>query len=77
MEIFIKDIKELKAIVPILVEQANDRKKWCFYGEVGAGKTTLIKELCAYLGVQDSVTSPTYSLINEYSYTETKTKSEA
>jgi len=77
MEIFIKDIKELMAVVPVLLEQANSRKKWCFYGEVGAGKTTLIKEICAYLGVQESVTSPTYSLINEYLYTEKETKLDA
>lgn len=37
-----------------------------FYGEMGAGKTTLIKQLCKTLGVQDEVSSPTYSIINEY-----------
>ncbi|GAB3825367.1 tRNA (adenosine(37)-N6)-threonylcarbamoyltransferase complex ATPase subunit type 1 TsaE [Hymenobacter jeollabukensis] len=35
-------------------------------GEMGAGKTTLIKALCAVLGVQDDVSSPTFSLVNEY-----------
>ncbi|RAK69864.1 tRNA (adenosine(37)-N6)-threonylcarbamoyltransferase complex ATPase subunit type 1 TsaE [Hymenobacter edaphi] len=35
-------------------------------GEMGAGKTTLIKALCASLGVQDDVSSPTFSLVNEY-----------
>ncbi|MCC3156970.1 tRNA (adenosine(37)-N6)-threonylcarbamoyltransferase complex ATPase subunit type 1 TsaE [Hymenobacter sp. 15J16-1T3B] len=35
-------------------------------GEMGAGKTTLIKALCAALGVQDDVSSPTFSLVNEY-----------
>lgn len=34
---------------------------------MGAGKTTLIKALCAYLGVTDEVSSPTFSLVNEYS----------
>jgi tRNA threonylcarbamoyladenosine biosynthesis protein TsaE len=38
----------------------------CFEGEMGAGKTTFIKALCASLGVQDEVSSPTFSLINEY-----------
>jgi tRNA threonylcarbamoyladenosine biosynthesis protein TsaE len=38
----------------------------CFYGEMGAGKTTLIKDIAAQLGVVDKVTSPTYSLVNEY-----------
>ena len=37
-----------------------------FYGEMGAGKTTLIKELCNQLGVNDVTSSPSFSLINEY-----------
>lgn len=37
-----------------------------FYGKMGAGKTTLIKELCKQLGVKDIVNSPTFSLVNEY-----------
>lgn len=38
-----------------------------FYGPMGAGKTTLIKALCEALGVEDTVTSPTFALVNEYS----------
>ncbi|MDT0294997.1 tRNA (adenosine(37)-N6)-threonylcarbamoyltransferase complex ATPase subunit type 1 TsaE [Mesonia ostreae] len=37
-----------------------------FYGEMGAGKTTLIKEIVKQLGSQDKVSSPTFSLVNEY-----------
>jgi tRNA threonylcarbamoyladenosine biosynthesis protein TsaE len=37
-----------------------------FEGEMGAGKTTFIKEICAGLGVQEAVSSPTYSIVNEY-----------
>ena len=37
-----------------------------FSGVIGAGKTTLVKQLCKNLGVIDTVKSPTYSLINEY-----------
>ncbi len=36
-------------------------------GEVGSGKTTLVKEICKQLKVKDQVSSPTYTLINEYS----------
>ncbi|EMR00651.1 tRNA (adenosine(37)-N6)-threonylcarbamoyltransferase complex ATPase subunit type 1 TsaE [Cesiribacter andamanensis] len=39
---------------------------WCFEGQMGAGKTTLITSLCRSLGVQDRVQSPTFSLVNEY-----------
>lgn len=41
-----------------------------FEGEMGAGKTTLIKEICKVLGVKSNVSSPTYSLVNEYTATE-------
>ena len=37
-----------------------------FEGEMGAGKTTLIRAFCAALGVADDVTSPTFALVNEY-----------
>lgn len=41
-------------------------KKLLFYGPMGAGKTTLIKELCKQLGSKDEISSPTFSLVNEY-----------
>lgn len=37
-----------------------------FFGEMGAGKTTLIKEICFQMKVFDAVSSPTYAIINEY-----------
>lgn len=44
----------------------NGRKVIAFHGEMGAGKTTFIHSLCRILGVQNSVSSPTFSIINEY-----------
>lgn len=41
-------------------------KTLLFYGEMGVGKTTLIKEICKKLGVEDQISSPTFSLVNEY-----------
>ncbi len=42
------------------------RKVFAFYAEMGAGKTTLIKELCRQLGSTDNFSSPTYNIVNEY-----------
>lgn len=45
---------------------AIDKKIWAFEGEMGAGKTTFIKALCLQMGVVDVISSPTFSIINEY-----------
>ena len=44
----------------------NPKKIILFNGEMGVGKTTLIKQLCKSLGVEDATSSPTFSLVNEY-----------
>jgi tRNA threonylcarbamoyladenosine biosynthesis protein TsaE len=49
-----------------IIELEPTQKLWCFEGEMGAGKTTLIREICNVLGVRDEVSSPTFSLVNEY-----------
>ena len=45
---------------------SSKNKVLLFYGSMGVGKTTLIKEICKELGVQDAISSPTFSLVNEY-----------
>ncbi|MCF6351585.1 MAG: tRNA (adenosine(37)-N6)-threonylcarbamoyltransferase complex ATPase subunit type 1 TsaE [Cyclobacteriaceae bacterium] len=57
---------ELPQIAQELVAFASQIKVWLFVGDLGAGKTTLIKQLCKYLGIRDEVASPTFSIINEY-----------
>lgn len=49
-----------------IVDQAKGNRIFLFYGDMGAGKTTLIKSLCAYLGITEPVTSPTFAIVNEY-----------
>ena len=44
----------------------NPNKVTLFNGEMGVGKTTLIKKLCSILGVEGTTSSPTFSLVNEY-----------
>lgn len=53
------------------VRQMGDNTVFAFYGEMGAGKTTFIKEICKVLGVTDTITSPTFAIVNEYRSDET------
>jgi tRNA threonylcarbamoyladenosine biosynthesis protein TsaE len=64
--IIINDISELASAAKQLLSAYPDKKIIAFYGEMGAGKTTFIKLLCKTLGVADSVSSPTFSIVNEY-----------
>jgi tRNA threonylcarbamoyladenosine biosynthesis protein TsaE len=52
--------------------QIGDNRIVCFYGEMGSGKTTLIKALCQEMGCTDTVVSPTFALINEYNTSQGK-----
>jgi len=58
-------LDQVPAIAKEIFMSVND-KILLFYGEMGTGKTTLIKELVKQLGVMDIVSSPTFSLVNEY-----------
>ena len=55
-------------------ELVKDARLFAFHGEMGSGKTTLITVLCKLKGVRELVSSPTYSIINEYSFCENSTE---
>jgi tRNA threonylcarbamoyladenosine biosynthesis protein TsaE len=57
---------ELPQIAKTIIEWAGEAKIWLLNGEMGAGKTTLSKAICQELGVIDNVSSPTFSIVNEY-----------
>lgn len=59
-------LKKLGETAQHLLELSRNYRVWLIHGEMGAGKTTLIKAICKQLGVEDNVTSPTFSIINEY-----------
>ncbi|MGV8877951.1 MAG: tRNA (adenosine(37)-N6)-threonylcarbamoyltransferase complex ATPase subunit type 1 TsaE [Sphingobacteriaceae bacterium] len=60
------NLNSLPEISTQIVDFARMEPIWLFYGEMGAGKTTLIKSICLALGVTDLVSSPTFSIINDY-----------
>ena len=72
----VKSLSELPLAAKRILEFAESKlpplgragvgRIFCFYGELGAGKTTLIKIICKELGGKDTGSSPTYGLINEY-----------
>jgi len=63
-------IDQLNQFAATFWEQVKDAKVFLFHGQMGAGKTTTITALCQYKGVKASISSPTFSIINEYSFLE-------
>ena len=61
-----KSPDELQPIAARLIECYSGKRIFAFHGEMGAGKTTFIKTICENLKVTDTVSSPTFAIINEY-----------
>ncbi len=59
-------LSDLPQVAQQIINFAGTDRIFLFYGDMGAGKTTLIKELCIALGSQDNITSPTFAIVNEY-----------
>lgn len=64
---FTYNLNSLRQVVLTLINEGKDDPVWLFYGDIGAGKTTLIKAICDQMGVDHGLlSSPTFSIINEY-----------
>lgn len=66
MKLKTEHISQLENVASQIVNKAGKRKIIVFNGGMGAGKTTLIKEICVKLGVKENVSSPTFGIINAY-----------
>jgi|TARA_B110000459_G_C16296466_1_gene352940 tRNA threonylcarbamoyladenosine biosynthesis protein TsaE len=66
-------VDDLKEVAKKLISDFSDKRVILFYGEMGVGKTTLIKVLCQQLGVEEPTNSPTFSIVNEYLSNQNKT----
>jgi tRNA threonylcarbamoyladenosine biosynthesis protein TsaE len=67
-------LHEIQDVAKQLLAEFSDNRCFAFYAEMGSGKTTLIHALCDHLGVADNVSSPTFSIINEYEIADTHQK---
>ena len=63
----INNLQEINSVAKAFLEIFPNKKVFAFFGEMGSGKTTFIKELCVELGVIGNSNSPTFALVNEYS----------
>ena len=66
LKFIIRKEEELSAVAKMILEK-YDSKIFLFYGEMGVGKTSFIKKFCEELRVSDIVSSPTFSIVNQYS----------
>ncbi len=66
MKLLLNNLSDIDAVAQKFVDNMGNRKIFAFYGEMGAGKTTFIKALCKTLRVAETITSPTFAIINEY-----------
>ncbi|MCB9224698.1 MAG: tRNA (adenosine(37)-N6)-threonylcarbamoyltransferase complex ATPase subunit type 1 TsaE [Crocinitomicaceae bacterium] len=68
MKLEAKALSDLPEVAGKLIDflDQNNRKKVLFYGEMGAGKTTLINAILDMMGIEDHSSSPTFSIVNEY-----------
>ena len=67
--IVIDNIDQLPQVATKILATFEGKRLFAFQGAMGAGKTTLIKEICKQLQVVDVVSSPTFALVNEYTTT--------
>ncbi len=66
MQLIVDSEKDLKRVSKEIIKYSGKNNIWVFYGEMGSGKTTLIKVLAGHFAIEDNVHSPTFSIVNEY-----------
>ena len=66
MQLIVESESELDKVAEKIIDFSGEEKIWAFYGEMGAGKTALIRAIADKYEVEDNVHSPTFSIVNEY-----------
>jgi tRNA threonylcarbamoyladenosine biosynthesis protein TsaE len=62
----IKSLEEINSVAKQFIELVGERRVFAMYGAMGVGKTTFVKAVCEELGVEDTINSPTFAIVNEY-----------
>ena len=65
-ELSIKNLEEINSVAKQFIELVGERRVFAMYGAMGVGKTTFVKAVCEELGVEDTINSPTFAIVNEY-----------
>ena len=66
LEIKIKSLDGIADAARQFVDAMGENKVFAMFGPMGVGKTTFVKAVCEILGVEDTITSPTFAIVNEY-----------
>ncbi len=69
----VNSLADLPKVAEQFMTDFSEHRLFALIGEMGAGKTTFVKAICDYLGVEDAVSSPTFSIVNEYTTAENDT----
>lgn len=62
----INSLEEINAVAKEFLSLVGDKNIFALYGAMGVGKTTFVKAICDEMGVEDTINSPTFSIVNEY-----------
>jgi tRNA threonylcarbamoyladenosine biosynthesis protein TsaE len=62
----INSLKEINAVAKEFLSLVGNKRVFALYGAMGVGKTTFVKAICDEMGVEDTINSPTFSIVNEY-----------
>ena len=62
----INSLEEINAVAKEFLSLVGDKSVFALYGAMGVGKTTFVKAICDEMGVEDTINSPTFSIVNEY-----------
>ena len=71
-ELRIKQLEDINSVAKQFIELVGERRVFAMYGAMGVGKTTFVKAVCEELGVDDTINSPTFAIVNEYHTKEEK-----